>query len=56
MVIQGPEKRIIVSFQLFNKLLNQIQEIETDVDLLIGTNAPYLMEPLEIINSRANGP
>lgn len=31
-------------------------EIEANVDLLIGSNAPRLLEPWEVINSRGNGP
>lgn len=34
----------------------QIPSIEANVDLLIGTNAPWLLEPWEVVNSRGNGP
>ncbi len=34
----------------------QIPSIEANVDLLIGTNAPKLLEPWEVVNSRGNGP
>lgn len=33
-----------------------IRSIEKNVDLLIGTNAPRLLEPWEVINSCRNGP
>lgn len=33
-----------------------IPSIKANVDLLIGTNAPKIMEPWEVINSRGNGP
>lgn len=33
-----------------------IPRIKANVDLLIGSNAPKLLEPWEVINSRGNGP
>lgn len=33
-----------------------IPSIKANVDLLIGTNAPKLLEPWEVINSHGNGP
>ena len=33
-----------------------IPHIKANVDLLIGTNAPKLLEPWEVINSHGNGP
>ena len=33
-----------------------IPSIKASVDLLIGTNAPRLLEPWEVINSCGNGP
>lgn len=33
-----------------------IQSIKANVDLLIGTNAPKLLERWEVINSQENGP
>lgn len=33
-----------------------IPSIKANVDLLIGTNAPKLLEPWEVINSQGNGP
>ena len=34
----------------------QIPCIDADVDLLIGTNAPKVLEPWEVINSKEDGP
>lgn len=34
----------------------KIHDIEADVDLLIGTDAPKVMEPWEVINSQDEGP
>lgn len=34
----------------------KIPELDTEVEVLIGTNAPKLMEPWEIINSQGDGP
>ena len=34
----------------------KVPRLEADVELLIGTNAPKLMEPWEIINSQGEGP
>lgn len=34
----------------------QISSISAKVKLLIGTNAPKLLEPWEVINSRGEGP
>lgn len=34
----------------------RIPELDTEVELLIGTNAARLMEPWQIINSKDNGP
>lgn len=34
----------------------RIPELEAEVEILIGTNAPKLMEPWEIINSKGDGP
>lgn len=34
----------------------RIPELDAEVELLIGTNAPKFMEPWEIINSQGNGP
>lgn len=33
-----------------------IPSIDASVDLLIGTNAPRLLEPWEVVNSCGNGP
>ena len=40
------------------KYLNDIRipELDAEVEILIGTNAPKLMEPWEVINSEGNGP
>lgn len=34
----------------------KIQRIKANVDLLIGTNAPKILEPWEVLNSCGNGP
>lgn len=34
----------------------KIQSIKANVDLLIGTNAPKILEPWEVLNSCGNGP
>ncbi|KAJ8395855.1 hypothetical protein AAFF_G00027380 [Aldrovandia affinis] len=34
----------------------QLDEIDADIDLLIGINVPKVMEPWHIINSQGNGP
>lgn len=34
----------------------RVPELDTDVDILIGTNAPKLMETWEIIGSQDDGP
>ncbi|KAJ8372561.1 hypothetical protein AAFF_G00281380 [Aldrovandia affinis] len=34
----------------------QLDEIDADIDLLIGINVPKAMEPWHIINSQGNGP
>ena len=34
----------------------KVPKLNAEVDLLIGTNAPRLLEPWEIINSQDNGP
>lgn len=34
----------------------KLHDIHADVDLLIGTDAPKVMEPWELINSQGNGP
>lgn len=33
-----------------------LTSINAEVDLLIGNNAPKLLEPWEVINSQGNGP
>ncbi|KAK0146738.1 hypothetical protein N1851_013945 [Merluccius polli] len=40
------------------KYLNDIRipELDAEVEILIGTNAPKLMEPWEVINSEGDGP
>lgn len=50
----APKQKEVQKWPYLNKI--KIKEIDKDVDLLIGTNAPHLMEPLEVINSRENGP
>lgn len=34
----------------------QLNEIDADIELLIGVNAPKVTEPLQIINSEGKGP
>lgn len=34
----------------------KIHEINSDIDLLIGTNASKVLEPWELVNSQGDGP
>lgn len=49
-----PTQRDIERWEYLKEI--RIPELDADVELLTGTNAPKLMEPWEIINSKGNGP
>lgn len=49
-----PTQRDIEKWEYLKDI--RIPELDADVESLIGTNAPKLMEPWEIINSQGDGP
>ena len=49
-----PNKRDLANWPYLQDL--KLPTIDADISLLIGTNAPKVMEPLQVINSQGEGP
>lgn len=49
-----PQQKDLVQWSYLKDV--KVHDIDADVDLLIGTDAPKVMEPWEVINSQDEGP